>query len=287
MTGSRFRCIGAVAALIGLCAALSACLLSPGKFASQLDVRRDGRFTYSYTGEIYLLALSKLAAMGRSESSTGEFVAQPCYKEDAADERECTAEERATQRRDWEAQKAESADKAKRDADAMKAMLGGIDPADPKAAQELAARLRRQAGWKRVDYKGDGLFDVEYSLAGRLDHDFTFPTLERFPMANAFVTLSLRNDGTVRMDAPGFAPAAGGDPFRGMMFAAALAERTGSEPTSMPELDGQFVLVTDAPLLANNTDEGPQADPLGQKLSWVVNRRTAAAPTALLRLDSR
>jgi hypothetical protein len=49
-------------------------------------------------------------------------------------------------------------------------------------------------------------------------------------------------------------------------------------------MDGQFTLRTDGAILANNTDEGPQADPAGQKLDWAVNLRTPAAPTALIRL---
>lgn len=286
-----FRRGGIVAVLAGLCLALSACLLSPGKFASQLDVRRDGRFTYSYTGEIQLLALSRLAAMAQDKNgSDGEFVPQPCYKEDDLEERDCTLEEKAQQKSDWDAERAAAKDRQKRDNEMMKAMLGGIDPADPKAAEELAARLRKQVGWKRVDYKGDGLFEVDFALSGRLDHDFVFPTLERFPVANAFVAVVRRADGSVRIDAPGFAPTEGGDPFRSMMTVAALAEQEEKAAPAAPtmvELDGQFAIVTDAPILANNTDEGPSADPAGQRLSWPVSVRTHTAPMALLKLDIR
>ncbi|MGH6787639.1 MAG: hypothetical protein ACREBO_12485 [Novosphingobium sp.] len=278
-----------VAVLVSMCLALGACLLSPGKFTSQLDVRRDGRFTYGYTGEIHLLALSKLAAMGQDKAG-GEFVLQPCYNDDTLEERDCTAEEKAQQKSDWDAERASAKERQKRDSDSMKAMLGGIDPADPKAAEELAARLRKQAGWKRVDYKGDGLFDVDFGISGRLDHDFVFPTLERFPVANAFVAVVRRADGSVRIDAPGFAPTAGGDPFRSMMTMAALAEQDEKGSTDLPtmvELNGRFTLITDAPILANNTDEGPTADPAGQKLAWPVNVRTTTAPMALLKLDQR
>gem|GEM_PF-6770588 len=96
-------------------------------------------------------------------------------------------------------------------------MLGGIDPADPAAAEELAARLRRQTGWNRVDNKGDGLFDVSFSLTGRIDHDFLFPTIEGFPRSNFFVVLSRRQGGTVRIEAPGFVPQSRGNPFEAMM----------------------------------------------------------------------
>ncbi len=284
------RRTGIIAVVAGLCLALSACLLSPGKFTSQLDVRRDGRFSYGYTGEIHLLALSKLAAMGQDKAGDGEFVPQPCYNDENLEERDCTPEEKAQQKSDWDTERASAKERQKRDNEAMKAMLGGIDPADPKAAEELAARLRKQAGWKRVDYKGDGLFDVDFALSGRLDHDFIFPTLERFPVANAFVAVVRRADGSVRIDAPGFAPTAGGDPFRSMMTAAALAEEDKAASNDLPtmvQLDGQFAIVTDAPILANNTDEGPAAEAAGQRLTWTVNVRTQTAPMALLKLDAR
>jgi hypothetical protein len=188
----------------------------------------------------------------------------------------------AEQRSNWEDERRQTADKRRQDAESMKALLGGIDPSNPKAAEELAQRLRRQAGWKRVDYKGDGLFDVDFAISGRLDHDFTFPTIERFPMANAFVQIALRNDGTVRIDAPAFAAASTGEPFRGMMQGIATKD-TGSSP-AFADIDGHFTIRTDGAILANNTDEGPQADPAGQKLGWAVNMRTPTAPTALIRL---
>lgn len=254
---------------------LSACLFAPGKFTSTLDLRKDGQFSFAYSGEIHMLALSKMAEDANKSPDT--FTPETCYKDDGFDERPCTDEDIARQKQTWQDDQARSAEKRRQDAQSMRAILGGIDPSSPKAAEELAARLRRQAGWNRVDYKGDGLFDVDFAITGRLDHDFTFPTIERFPMANAFVQIARRNDGTVRVDAPGFAPASGGEPFRAMMGA------KDSTPTA-PQVDGLFTIRTDGTILANNTDEGPQADPAGQKLDWAVNLRTPAAPTALIKL---
>lgn len=283
---------GAIAVMVGICLALSACLLTPGKFEAKLDVRRDGRFSYSYTGEIYLLALSRLAQMAQRDRANPEFVSEPCFEEDGVEERECTSEELAEQRSSWELARQAQAQRQERDSTMMKAMLGGIDPADPAAAEELAARLRRQVGWNRVEYRGNGLFDVEFAISGRLDHDFQFPTLERFPMANVFVSVLRRNDGTIRIEAPGFAPAQGGDPFRGIMMAATMAEQQAGEAgedgdpaPAMPELEGRFTIITNAAILANNADEGPKSDRAGEKLEWPVSIRTPAAPMALLRLN--
>ena len=176
---------------------LSACLFTPGKFVSTLDVRQDGTFAYAYTGEIHMLALSRLAQMGREG---GTFTPQTCFGDNGGTERACTAADIDEQKREWTENQARAADRRKRESEQMKGVLGGIDFSDPKAAEELASRLRKQAGWKRVAYKGDGLFEVDFALAGRLDHDFVFPTVERFPQANAFVTLTRRQDGTLRIE---------------------------------------------------------------------------------------
>lgn len=270
--------------------ALSACILSPGTFDATLDVRRDGRFTFSYNGQIYLLALSKLADMSnQAESGDDTFVETACWDEDFND-RECTEEEVAEQRATWEATAAERKATAEREAEAMREFLGGIDPADPEAAEELASRLRRQEGWKRVEYRGDGLFEVEFSITSTMSHDFVFPTIERFPMVNSFVLANVRQGRTVRVEAPGFAAQSGGSSFPGMMagLAAVGAASSGADNPlgGMPEMAGTFRIVTDGQILANNTDEGPSSTPEGQVLEWQVNKRTETAPMALIQLVS-
>jgi len=280
------RRLAASLMVAGLALLVSACLLLPGKFTSSLDLRKDGRFTYTYTGEIRMLALSKLAQSGAKKT----FEPEKCY-DDEMKERKCTADELAEQKRNFQESQRAAADKAKKDAEAAKAMFGGIDPSSPQAAEELAARLRRQVGWKSVVYKGDGLYVVDFALSGRLDHDFAFPTIERFPMANAFVQLSRRADGSVRVDAPGFGPSTGGtNPFTAMMGLGGMGGgmSDGSDKDSAPPspAEGTFTLTTDGQVLANNTDEGPQPDVAGQKLSWTVNVRSAGAPTALVKLGN-
>jgi hypothetical protein len=266
----------ALAATLVLC--LSACLFAPGRFTSDLDIRRSGEFTFSYTGELLFLPLME------KPQAEEKFEPEACHDDDF-EERDCTAEELAEQKSNWEAEKASRTERQKREAESAKALLGGIDPSDPRSAEELAERLSRQAGWKRVDYRGDGVFDVEYTITSKLDHDFVFPTLERFAMANALVQISRRSDGTVRIDAPGYGQASnmmGG--LGGLMRSAAQEGGSGSEGDDQPVTDGRFTIRTDAAILANNTDEGPKPDPAGQRLDWNVSARTPAAPTALLRL---
>ena len=274
----------------GLCLVLAACMLSPGKFVSRLDVRKDGAFNFTYAGEVHVLALSKLAEMGRNSSSEESF-APHCHQDAdkpdvavASAERKCSAAEVSEQKKSWEEAQSVSRSRRERDAQSMKAMFGGIDPADPKAAGEFAERLRRQAGWRKVEYRGDGLFDVDFALSGRFGHDFTFPLVERFPAANPFVQAIVRADGSLRIDAPGFAPAAAGEPYRGWMQAAMLSEGSRNQP-QLPQVDGSFTLVTDAEVLANNTNQGPAGDSSGKRLEWTVNARSTAAPMALLQLN--
>jgi len=282
----RWRAAAAGALVLVASLALTACILSPGKFESTLDLRRDGRFTFSYKGEIHLLALSKLAAMSNPSGSDDEFAATSCWDDDY-NARECTEEEIVEQRDAWEAGAAERKARAEREAEAMRQFLGGIDPADPQAAEELAERLRRQEGWKRVDYRGDGLFEVDFALSSTLGHDFAFPTLERFPIATAFVVVNLRQGHVVRVDAPGFAEQGGANPLQSIAGLAALGAASSAAAETIPqvpEMAGTFRIVTDGQILANNTDEGPQATAEGRVLDWTVNRRTEIAPTALIKL---
>jgi len=297
MTSAARRLVATLVAAATLM--LGGCFVSPGTFTSTIDLRKDGRFSYAYNGEIYIIGLSKLAELGSKTKDSEPFAPTPCFNDDEdATERECSKEELAAQKAEWEEERKAARDKAKRDADVMVALMGGIDPSSPKAAEELAARLRRQAGWKSVVYKGDGLFEVDFALSGRIDHDFQFPTMERFPMATAFVVLNRRADGAIRIDAPAFGQPSQGHPMANFGQLAALGTAIGGalgadkdadkdkNSTDLPEISGTLVLTTDARILANNTDEGPVDGPTGQRLEWTVNSRTTSPPSALVRLGS-
>lgn len=260
--------------------ALAACFVLPGKFAETLDVRKDGRFTYTYKGEIMVMGLTKLATMANADENT--FKPGTCFDDETGDTRECTKDEIAQQKAEWEAdRKANEGSRKERD-EAMMAMLGGIDPSDPRAGEELAERLRKQAGWRSVIYKGDGLYEVDFAISARLDHDFSFPTLERMPMLVPFKTINRRADGSVRISSPILEN--NGAQGAGMGGLTAVGGMSKAEEVSFPKLDGTFTLTTDAEILANNTEDGPKADPAGKRLVWKLNIQNPAAPMALLQL---
>ncbi|PZQ54117.1 MAG: hypothetical protein DI555_13680 [Novosphingobium pentaromativorans] len=250
----------------------AACIFAPGKFTSTLDLRKNRTFSFRYAGEIVMVPLQM--------SKPKAFEPEACHDEDYND-RPCTEEELAQQKTDWEKSTEE---KRKSDAQAAQMLTGGLDPSDPKAGEQIAEKLRRQTGWNKVVYIGDGKFDVDFATTGRLDHDFAFPTIEGFAMSNSFVQLTLRRDGSVRMDAPSFGPQ-GGAAGMGAMMSGLAQEKGGSDATpGTTAADGIFTLTTDGEILANNTDEGPQTAPGGKALVWTINPRTAAAPTALVKL---
>ena len=292
----------AAAILAGFALALSGCFMSPGKFTSQLALTGPDSFTFSYEGEIFFLGLSKLALMGAATPEA--FTPSDCYNEETYETRDCTAEEIASQRAEWDAGAAERAAKAKKDAEMMKTIMGGIDPTDPKATEEMVRLLERQKGWNRVVHKGDGLFEVSYTASGALSHDFMFPTIEGFPATNPFVQMILRDGGQARINAPAFVFQNGDNPLGAMMggmgslaglaaMGAAEQGENGGESGSgaapeipgMPVLEGTFTIRT-APgmrILANNTDEGPEAaQGGGEVLRWSISPRTTQAPTALI-----
>ncbi|QUL39135.1 hypothetical protein [Erythrobacter sp. JK5] len=280
----------AAAMLAALSLLLTGCFISPGKFTSELQLMDQDRFAFTYEGEIFFLGLSRLAQLG---AATETFEAN-CWDDETGEDRECTAAEVAQQRADWDAGAEERAARSKQEAEQLSMIMGGIDPSNPEASAELARLLLRQKGWDRVEVKGDGVFDVSFSVSGELSHDFMFPVIEGFPVTSPFVQLILRDGDVVRVNAPGFAAQSEDNPATGMMGGigalAGLAAMDGGSDTgsganpmpNLPVVEGTFTIVTNGSILANNTDEGPMATAGGQALSWEISPRTRTAPMALI-----
>lgn len=310
------RIVSRVLALAAGALLLTGCLLTPGKFTADMTIMRNGGFTFAYQGEIHLLGLSQLIAMGaQMDNASAEFVPSPCYGEPtqidgavmktalaqdsepwAEDmlERECTAAEIDQQKLLWEDQRAAKQAEDARNIEMVKGLLGGIDPSSPDAIDEFIVRIKKQKGWRDVVHKGDGLFMVDYATSGRIDQDFTFPVIERTQGFAPFIVAAARANGAVRIDAAGFAT--GGDNgfvgsgLTGLLpFLQALGAADNSEEAkllaSLPKPQGMFTLRTDGEILTNNTDDGPALADGMKTLVWPVNARRNRAPEALIMLD--
>ncbi|MEE4153111.1 MAG: hypothetical protein V2I27_03035 [Erythrobacter sp.] len=282
--------------LASLSLLLTGCLITPGKFASELILSDDQEFAFSYDGEIFFLALSDLGPRPTG-SQTTPFEASPCYVDGTGEERTCTRNEIEGQRQEWARESENEAEQARMQAEQMAAMLGGIDPTDPQAGEKIAALLMRQKGYESVVSKGKGVFEVKYRIAGKLTHDFMFPVMEGIPTTNPFVQILLRDGDIARINAPGYAAINEGNPvpamFGGVGTLAGLSmlnEEQGGNTEGMPALpmpDGRFtiVLTPAMQIRANNTDEGAVETARGQELTWMINSATTAAPTALIALN--
>ncbi len=267
---TNFTRLAAGAALLASTTMLSGCLFKPGSFDAMLHINADRQFAFSYQGEIVAAGLNDLADMAQEAEGP-----EPCFEPGSGKERPCTEDE--------------IAERARKDAmgrQMIEGMIGGVDMSDEEEIAQMAAMLERQRGWNSVEFIGDGVFVVDFAITSTLGHDFDFPTFEDMPMASSFVSIRLRDDGRARISAPGFAPT-GGNPMGAMMgMFGAMAEADG-RPLDESGLDtqpieGTFRIVTDARILANNTDEGPMADPRGEMLAWDIDANSRAAPTALI-----
>lgn len=268
-----------IAALLGGAAMLSGCFLQPGSFDSTMTVLEDGRFTFAYEGEIVMAGLGDLSEMADAANADA-----PCTDEDSGKQRPCTPSELNNR----------AAEKAQQRA-LMQAMMGDTNMADPQQVAEFITTLERQAGWNSVELVEEGVFQVSFSITSRMGHDFDFPTIEGMPLPSSFVQARLRKDDRLRIDAPGFVGQNSTNPMGGMMmgmFGAMAQQKAGSGKDSAPALtrpiEGTFRLVTNAAILTNNTDEGPQDGGGGmQALSWTITPGATSAPSALLALDLR
>ena len=87
--------------------ALGGCFLTAGSFTRELQLMKDGSFSYVYDGEIQMLGLSRLAEMAGKEEA--ESFAPYCFDDKTMAQRECEPAEAEAQRKEWDAQADERA----------------------------------------------------------------------------------------------------------------------------------------------------------------------------------
>lgn len=162
-----------------------------------------------------------------------------------------------------------------KDAGADKAKPSPEKKAEAEAKNRaIAEALSKEAGYRSVRYLGDGKFLIDYLLTGTLTHHLVFPFNIDAQAIVPFVAVELRANGTARVKAPGYANEAKDQmgPMGGM----------GGSPGD--KLDGVFVLESDAEIVSQNNEEGPQTVAGRKSISWKVSSLTRDAPTAVLRL---
>lgn len=250
---------------------LTGCLLSPGKFGSTLDLKRDGSFTFTYVGEIVVTDMSPPPA---------EFSASPCFSDDTGDERDCTEAELAQQRKDFDAAQEANKGETGMVGSAMGGEMGGLS--SDEGIAELVEQLKKQEGWKKVSYRGNRIIDVEYSITGNGAHGFSFPLVDGGAAIMPFVTIIKRKDGSVKVSAPAFSGEAPGGDMAALGAMAGAGEGKGKPGQPKPE--GTFAITTDGRILTNNTEDGPTTSGGSSTLKWVVNSRLQKGPEALISL---
>lgn len=221
-----------ICAIILPLAALTACVLIPGKFASTLDIRQDRSFAFTYKGEVIARDFDNpFKGLGKDMEGAGEGDETSKPPADAEKKRENELKMRA-----------------------------------------IADALSKEQGYRSVEYKGDGKFELDYAINGTLDHGFVFPFNSQAQAVFPFIAIELLKDGKVRMHAPGFGS---GDDKSGPMGGG-----DGSK-----ERDGTFTLTTDAQIVSQNQEEGAEETAKGKTIVWKITPLTRIAPMAVLKLD--
>lgn len=271
---------------------LTGCLWGPGKFQSDLTLRKDNSFVLNYRGEMVLQmppedvssepwkpAFARCYKDGRIEPRA-DVSADMSGSDD--DTRSCTAVELAKAKSQYEAQIAAAAAAKRKENEEMAKAFGlpGLDDASNRA---FAAKLSKYAGWRSVTYRGKGVFDVDYHFEGRASQDFLFPALPDNDLIIPFVAIRRRSDGSVLVTAPAFTGGAGPLGARAGAAATSAMMKESTGPRSRAE--GRFTVITDGEILTNNSEDGAAPHALGRQVRWDVGPGSAKIPETLIRLQ--
>ena len=245
-----------LAAAILLPLMLASCLFVPGKFESALTIHKDRSFTFSYKGEVLALDLDQ-AGKGVSDMSGSDVV------DENATAAEGDATDNATAVNVTDETPAETA----ADAAAKKA---------EKDAQyrEVAAQLSKEAGYRSIEYRGDGIFYVDYQISGVLTHNFVYPYNLDTMMVFPWVSVELRGKDAVRVKATGFAK----------QDLSSMGMPSPGDSKTPSKVNGTFTLTTDAGVVSQNNEEGAETVGSDTVITWRVTPTTPDAPMAVLRV---
>jgi hypothetical protein len=268
---------------------LTSCLWGPGKFASDLTLKKDGSFVLDYKGEIVLQLPPDASAKPEPwdvkrarcyQSGKTETVAADDTSSGGQDDpvRACTPAEVAELKSQFEADQVEQVAKKRKEGEEM-AKVFGIPGLDDESNRAFAAKLMKFEGWRSVTYRGKGVFDVDYHFEGRATQDFMFPMLPDNDLLIPFIAIRRRTDGSVLVTAPAMTGGSGPIAARAGQ-AAASSMKDG--PVSRAQ--GRLTVITNGEILTNNSEDGAVAHPLGRQVRWDVGPGSTKIPETLVRL---
>lgn len=287
---------------------LTGCFLVPGAFTSSLDLRKSGDFTFIYKGEVVFQSPEDMVPGKSSKPESWADMTVICPKdgepyattekvaeavdaaENAATEtsgeavedsnRRCKPADIAKAKKDWEEQQAVKRRKNEEDGKQFAAMFG-FNPTDDASNRKLAAALMRYDGWKSVAYKGNGVFDVDYQLSGKIGHDYIFPIFPQGDILIPFVMIRGQDKGSVRVRAPALIGGGMKAMYAQARMMGAPAEKDAPQST---RTRGTFTITTDGEILTNNTQDGPVKAGNGRTLTWQIDPSSEQIPEALIKL---
>ncbi|MEH6758126.1 MAG: hypothetical protein V7676_11485 [Parasphingorhabdus sp.] len=284
---------------------LSGCLLIPGKFDSKMVLKNDGQYTFFYNGEMQIFSGDDKGFGGRSyaefdpdsvkcsnqiDNATGEVT--PLDYEDYAssdddteapyrnEARECSKEEIAARRAEYEDANARHKKEDDEKAAMMGSMFGGAVPGDDESLKKFAEQLSKYDGWNKVKYVGNNLFEVEYAISGRFDQTFSFPSIPSATMQFPFVQIIRRKGRELEILTPAMAGPGG-------LFGAMAMKNIGDkEMPEMSPIEGTFVIETDGEVLTNNSADGYVSDGTNKSMTWNVGAGgvLGESPRAIVKL---
>ena len=269
---------------------LTGCLWGPGKFASDLTLKKDGSFILDYRGEIVLQtppdAEAKVEPWSKDKArcrKSGRIELDPflgTVDEDDEDKvAPCSAEQLAEAKKDYEAAAAQKV-KTKREEAEQMAKMFGLPGFDEESNRAFAAKLSKYAGYRSVTYRGKGVFDVDYHFEGRATQDFVFPAMPDNDVLIPFIAIRRRADGSVFVTAPSFT---GGVGPLGARAGAAAAGAMKEGPVSKAQ--GRFTIITNGEVLTNNSEDGAAPHAVGRQIRWDVGPGSTKIPEALIKLQ--
>jgi hypothetical protein len=192
--------------------------------------------------------------------------------------RSCTPVEIGKLKSQYEREAAEKAAAKHKESEEM-AKAFGLPGFDDESNRAFAAKLMKYEGWRSVQYRGKGVFVVDYHFEGSAKQDFAFPMLPDNDLLIPFVAIRRRSDGSVLVTAP--ALTGGGGPLASRAGAAASGAMKDG-PVSKAE--GRFAVITDGEILTNNSEDGAAPNPRGRAVHWDVLPSSTKIPETLIRL---